>query len=78
MGKVFGYARVSTDDQDLTVQREALKAAGVHIERGEKSEPSATAHANSRQLKNAIRELNGGQSQSVVEPATQPPLGFLL
>jgi len=29
MDKVFGYARVSTVDQDLTVQREALRKAGV-------------------------------------------------
>lgn len=29
MSKQFGYARVSSTDQDLTVQREALVAAGV-------------------------------------------------
>ena len=29
MGKKFGYARVSTKDQDLSVQRAALKSAGV-------------------------------------------------
>ena len=29
--KLFGYARVSTTDQDLTVQREALARAGVSV-----------------------------------------------
>jgi Resolvase, N terminal domain len=32
----YGYARVSTDDQDLTVQREALAAAGCTVIREEK------------------------------------------
>ena len=30
MPRVFGYARVSTSDQDLTLQREALTKAGVN------------------------------------------------
>src|SRR4051794_18327430 len=30
---LIGYARVSTDEQDLTVQREALAALGVSAER---------------------------------------------
>lgn len=33
---IYGYARVSTTDQDLTVQREALKRAGCGIIRAEK------------------------------------------
>jgi DNA invertase Pin-like site-specific DNA recombinase len=33
---IYGYARVSSADQDLTVQREALKAAGCEVIREEK------------------------------------------
>jgi DNA invertase Pin-like site-specific DNA recombinase len=33
----YGYARVSTLDQDLTVQRQALRAAGCGVIRAEKA-----------------------------------------
>jgi DNA invertase Pin-like site-specific DNA recombinase len=35
-GRLFGYARVSSTDQDLTIQRERLQAAGCHVVRTEK------------------------------------------
>jgi DNA invertase Pin-like site-specific DNA recombinase len=31
LGKLIGYARVSTTDQDLGVQREALRLGGVGV-----------------------------------------------
>ena len=34
---LYGYARVSTLDQDLTIQQAALKAAGCEVIRAEKA-----------------------------------------
>ena len=36
----YGYARVSTLDQDLTIQRAALRAAGCTVVRAEKASGS--------------------------------------
>ncbi len=36
----YGYARVSTLDQDLTVQRQALRTAGCSVIRAEKASGS--------------------------------------
>jgi DNA invertase Pin-like site-specific DNA recombinase len=43
----YGYARVSTFDQDLTLQRAALKAAGGEVIRAGTA-PAATAAQNCR------------------------------
>ncbi|PZO78306.1 MAG: integrase [Mesorhizobium amorphae] len=41
-GKVFGYARVSTTDQDLAIQEAALRTAGCTIIRAEKKSGTST------------------------------------
>jgi DNA invertase Pin-like site-specific DNA recombinase len=42
MSEIFGYARVSTTDQDLTIQEAALRAAGATIIRSEKKSGTTT------------------------------------
>lgn len=54
----YGYARVSTADQDLTIQREALKAAGCEIIREEKI--SGTSRQGREELKTLMDFLREG------------------
>lgn len=42
MGQLFGYARVSSADQDLAIQEAALRAAGCTIIRAEKRSGTTT------------------------------------
>ena len=57
---VYGYARVSTIDQDLTVQQEALIAAGAEIVRSEKVS-GASIHGRD-ELKNLLDFLRDGDT----------------
>jgi DNA invertase Pin-like site-specific DNA recombinase len=41
-GQVYGYARVSTNDQDLAIQEAALRTAGCSIIRAEKKSGTTT------------------------------------
>lgn len=56
----YGYARVSTTDQDLTVQREALKAAGCEIIREEKV--SGTSRQGRDELETLLQFLRPGDT----------------
>lgn len=42
MAEIFGYARVSTTDQDLRIQEEALRVAGATVIRSEKKSGTTT------------------------------------
>ena len=57
-GKLIGYARVSTEDQDLRLQRDALKAAGCWNIYEEKA--SASKIKRREQLELALIDLRPG------------------
>lgn len=57
---VIGYARVSTTDQDLTIQQRALKAAGCSVIRSEKK--SATTTEGRNELRTILDFLQKGDT----------------
>ncbi len=58
MTTTIGYARASSDDQDCTIQEEALKAAGCTIVRSEKK--SGTTRQGREQLDTILEFLHEG------------------
>lgn len=56
----YGYARVSTTDQDLTIQEIALQKAGCEIIRGEKV--SGTSREGRNELDTLLQFLRAGDS----------------
>jgi DNA invertase Pin-like site-specific DNA recombinase len=59
-GKLLGYARVSTTDQDLTVQRQALKGSGVATVFEEKA--SGTKRDGRTELQKVLGVLGDGDT----------------
>jgi DNA invertase Pin-like site-specific DNA recombinase len=59
-GKLIGYARVSTTDQDLSVQREALERAGVGVIFEEKA--SGTKREGRTELQKVLSVLGKGDT----------------
>jgi len=57
---LYGYARVSTPDQDLTVQEQALRAAGCDIVRAEKA--TGTTRAGRTELQILLDFLRPGDT----------------
>ena len=60
---VYGYARVSTGEQDLTIQREALLKAGCEIVREEKR--SGTSREGRAELETLLAFLRKGDTLMV-------------
>lgn len=60
---IYGYARVSTTDQDVTIQQEALKAAGCNVVRSEKV--SGTSRAGREELERMLDFVQPGDTLMV-------------
>jgi DNA invertase Pin-like site-specific DNA recombinase len=58
----IGYARVSTSDQDLTIQLAALSAAGCDVVRQEKV--SGTTTAGRQELKTVLEFIRPGDTSA--------------
>ncbi len=66
----YGYARVSTLDQDLSVQRAALKAAGCGVIRAEKA--SGTRRDRRTELQVLLDFLQPGDTLVVTASTGSP------
>ena len=64
---LYGYARVSTIDQDLALQRTALKAAGCEVIRAEKA--SGTRRNGRTELQTLLEFLREGDASSPASTA---------
>ena len=56
----YGYARVNTTDQDLSVQETALRAAGCEVIRTEKR--SGTSREGRTELANLLEFIHAGDT----------------
>ncbi len=63
MSAIYGYARVSTTDQDLTIQRAALEAAGCSVIRAEKA--SGTTRQGRTELASMLEFIRPGDTMVV-------------
>lgn len=63
MSSIIGYARVSTDDQDCTIQEEELRAAGCTIIRSEKR--TGTTAVGRAELDTVLSFLRAGDTLMV-------------
>ena len=61
---VYGYARVSTTDQDLSLQHEALRAAGCEVIRAEKV--SGSSREGRKELETLLQLLRKGDELVVI------------
>ena len=60
MNQTIGYARVSTEDQDCSIQEEALRKAGAEVVRAEKK--SGTSLQGRAELQNVVDFLRKGDT----------------
>ena len=67
----YGYARVSTLDQELTVQREALLAAGYGVIRARRPLPAGTM-AGPTELQVLLPDPHLGIGRLLAGARTQP------
>jgi DNA invertase Pin-like site-specific DNA recombinase len=60
LDQLYGYARVSSTDQDLSIQKTALKAAGCRVIRAEKA--SGTTRNGRTELETLLQCLTAGDT----------------